>query len=220
MLMIETIITGTQSKAADGYAINTMGIPSLDLMENASQKVAKEILAGCDTDARILICCGVGNNGADGVCIGRILLEHGCDPEVVICGSEEKQTDEFCFQLNGFASRGGRAHRYAGEERFDSCDLIVDAVFGIGLHRTVEGRYADFIKAASATSKSKTVAVDIPSGIDADTGELMGCGIKADLTVTFGINKTGLTINDGPAFAGDIKIVDIGIPEEAYRSVM
>lgn len=210
-------ITGTQSKAADRYAIEVLKIPSLQLMETASAAVADYISEKYAGGSSVLICCGAGNNGADGVCIGRMLLEKDYRVRVIVFSASGRQTEEFDVQMKRYLETGGTAETYAGETSFGEADVLVDAVFGIGLHRPIAGKYLDFVNAAEATARHETVAVDIPSGINSDTGERMGAGIRADVTVTFGRNKTGLTAGDGKIYAGRVLVKDIGIPAEAYR---
>lgn len=95
-------------------------------------------------------------------------------------------------------------------------DILIDAIFGIGLHREIAGDYRLFIEETNRRSHGFVLAIDAPSGINTDTGELMGCGIKADVTITFGRNKTGLVCGAGQELAGRVLVEDIGIPDEAY----
>ncbi|MBQ7535815.1 MAG: NAD(P)H-hydrate epimerase [Stomatobaculum sp.] len=216
------IITGTQAKAADRYAIDVLKIPSLTLMERASRFVANAVLAA-EKNAPAVILCGVGNNGADGVCVGKMLREAGLQPKVLICGSLEKASWEFLRQLSEFKASGGIPEYIHKSEDFQSAAaeavLLVDAAFGIGLKRPLEGIWKDVILAADSLDCCR-IAVDVPSGINSDTGEAMGAYVRADETFTFGRNKTGLTTGTGAAAAGRICVCDIGIPDEAYDMVM
>ena len=236
---MNTIITGTQSKAADRYAIDVMKIPSLELMETASRKAAEELVSRFTEDTDILICCGTGNNGADGVCMGRILLDRGYRKiRLALCGDPAKETDEFRFQMETWNARPAHSEpmRFAPAETFSASgnaakgktavtslpdtEVLVDAVFGIGLHRPVEGLYRDFLAEMNRIRKAFTLAVDVPSGINSDSGEVMGIAVPADVTVTFGRSKTGLVLAEGPAYAGEVLIKEIGIPEEAYEAAV
>lgn len=197
-------------------------------------------------DLKISVLCGVGNNGADGVCASRMLLGEGYQPRVYIVGSLEKASWEFLYQLCHFQQAGGTVTMYhpdvdaanAGEatvmaahpdsataaddaspfraNRLPDDDILIDAIFGIGLHREIAGDYRAFIEEANRRRHEFVLAIDAPSGINTDTGELMGCGIKADVTITFGRNKTGLVCGTGQNFAGRVLVEDIGIPDEAY----
>ena len=212
---------------------------------------------------KISVLCGVGNNGADGVCASRMLLGEGYQPRVYIVGSLEKASWEFLYQLCHFQQAGGAVKMYrpyvdaanAGEATVmavhpdvDTADageaavmavhpdsataaddaspflanrlpddaILIDGIFGIGLHREIAGDYRAFIEEANRRRHGFVLAIDAPSGINTDTGELMGCGIKADVTITFGRNKTGLVCGAGQNFAGRVLVEDIGIPDEAY----
>lgn len=197
-------------------------------------------------DLKISVLCGVGNNGADGVCASRMLLGEGYQPRVYIVGSLEKASWEFLYQLCHFQQAGGTVTMYhpdvdtadAGEaalmavhpdsdtaaddaspfraNRLPDDDILIDGIFGIGLHREIAGDYRTFIEEANRRRHGFVLAIDAPSGINTDTGELMGCGIKADVTITFGRNKTGLVCGAGQNFAGRVLVEDIGIPDEAY----
>lgn len=216
-------------------------------------------------DLKISVLCGVGNNGADGVCASRMLLREGCQPQVYIVGNLEKASWEFLYQLCHFQQAGGTVKMYrpnidpadageatvmavhpdvdtadanAGEaavmavhpdsdtvavdaspfraNRLPDDDILIDGIFGIGLHREIAGDYRAFIEEANRRRHGFVLAIDAPSGINTDTGELMGCGIKADVTITFGRNKTGLVCGAGQNFAGRVLVEDIGIPNEAY----
>ncbi len=197
-------------------------------------------------DLKISVLCGVGNNGADGVCASLMLLREGYQPQVYIVGNLEKASWEFLYQLCHFQQAGGTVTMYhpdvdtanAGEaavvavhpdsataaddaspfraNRLPNDDILIDGIFGIGLHREIAGDYRAFIEEANRRRHGFVLAIDAPSGINTDTGELMGCGIKADVTITFGRNKTGLVCGAGQNFAGRVLVEDIGIPDEAY----
>lgn len=208
-------ITGTVAKAADRYAMDVMGLKSLMLMETASSKIAEYIIKHFPLSHKISTLCGVGNNGADGVCASRILLKEGYQPHVYIVGNLEKASWEFLYQLCHFQQAGGAVTMYRPNTLPDD-DILIDGIFGIGLHREIAGDYRLFIEEANRRSHGFVLAIDAPSGINTDTGELMGCGIKADVTITFGRNKTGLACGAGQNLAGRVLVEDIGIPDEAY----
>ena len=178
---------------------------------------------------KISVLCGVGNNGADGVCASRMLLGEGYQPQVYIVGNLEKASWEFLYQLCHFQQAGGTVTMYHPDvdtaadvaspfltNRLPDDDILIDGIFGIGLHREIAGDYRAFIEEANRRRHGFVLAIDAPSGINTDTGELMGCGLKADVTITFGRNKTGLVCGAGQNFAGRVLVEDIGIPDEAY----
>lgn len=208
-------ITGTVAKAADRYAMDVMGLKSLALMETASSKIAEYVTRHYPLSYKISVLCGVGNNGADGVCASRILLREGYQPHVYIVGNLEKASWEFLYQLCHFQQAGGAVTMYRPDTLPDD-DILIDAIFGIGLHREIAGDYRLFIEEANRRRHGFVLAIDAPSGINTDTGALMGCGIKADVTITFGRNKTGLVCGAGQKLVGRVLVEDIGIPDEAY----
>lgn len=213
--IITECITGTVAKAADRYAMDVMGLKSLALMETASSKIAEYVMKHYPLSHKISVLCGVGNNGADGVCASRILLGEGYQPHVYIVGSLEKASWEFLYQLCHFQQAGGAVTMYRPNTLPDD-DILIDGIFGIGLHREIAGDYRLFIEEANRRRHGFVLAIDAPSGINTDTGALMGCGIKADVNITFGRNKTGLVCGAGQKLAGRVLVEDIGIPDEAY----
>ncbi len=216
------------------------GVADVDCVRDRQKPAARY------QDLKISVLCGVGNNGADGVCASRMLLGKGYQPQVYIVGNLEKASWEFLYQLCHFQQAGGTVKMYrpnidpadAGKatvmavhpdsdtaaddaspfraNRLSDDDILIDGIFGIGLHREIAGDYRTFIEEANRRRHGFVLAIDAPSGINTDTGELMGCGIKADVTITFGRNKTGLVYGAGQNFAGRVLVEDIGIPDEAY----
>ena len=215
-------ITGTASKRADRYAIDVLGIPSLTLMETASSKVAAHIIRNFPSSS-VAILSGTGNNGADGICIARLLCE---DPaftgtvQAVVAGNLEHASWEFLHQLAQFKRIGGNVTYYRNGDVLPSSDVLVDAVFGIGLLSQLREDKKELLMSADCMHYSHVIAVDIPSGINSDTGELMGAGIHSETTITFGRSKTGLITGEGREYAGNVIVEDIGIPDEAYDHVL
>ena len=211
-------ITGTAAKKADLYAIETMGIPSLELMENASREVL-EYLAENFSESSILILAGTGNNGADGICVAKLILSDDrftFNPTVLVSGNFEHASWEFLHQLSEYKKLGGIFSYVNADYKFPEADVLVDAVFGIGLQTILREDRAALLRAADRKAYPNVVAIDVPSGINSDTGVLLGGGIHATATITFGRNKTGLTKALGKEYAGEVIIRDIGIPDEAY----
>lgn len=209
---MKRIVSGTEMKALDGYTINGMGVPSCVLMERAALAVVDAMerhFAEMSQKQRILCVCGGGNNGGDGAAIARILYLHGYDADIYMLGNPSHRTEETRRQLE-------IAENYqvplVNNLELEEYTVIVDAIFGVGLNRPVEGRYRNVIKALNETSAWK-VAVDIPSGVDSSTGHELGIAFHADLTVTFAFCKTGLCFYPGRSFAGKIITADVGIYE-------
>ena len=205
----------------DKATINKIGIPALVLMERAALAVCEEVIAYVHAASkcyRVLIMAGCGNNGADGLAIARMLSEYKEEGEAVfqvdtvICGNQEKATEQWKHQyeiLQHFPVRIGRKSQ-AGEY-----DILIDALFGVGLSREIGGEYRELIQWVNEACGFK-VAVDVPSGIHSDDGRVMGCAVRADLTVCFAFGKRGLYFYPGCEYAGKVKVKDIGIGEASF----
>ena len=204
---------GRQMKAIDNYSIETLGIPSMVLMERAALCVAEHIRSAFKDPkqvSKIIAVCGSGNNGGDGLAIARILHTWGYPVAYYLVGNMEKATKETRMQLEILDNL--KIEQCLTCDAFETADVLIDAVFGIGLMREITGHFADVIERMNA-SKAKIYAVDIPSGIHSDNGQIMGCAVKAHCTVTFGVLKAGLALYPGAEYAGDIFVEDIGFPK-------
>lgn len=212
-------VTGAQMKQIDQDTITRIGIPSVVLMERAALAVAEEVLK--KKPKRVLVVCGTGNNGADGIAAGRILKGRGCEITVVLAGNLEHATEEHRLQQQ-IAKNLDIPMVSAGsflQQPEESYEVVIDALFGIGLTRSIEGSYRELMERVSRCLDSWVVAVDIPSGIHADTGEVMGIALKADMTVTFGYEKSGLLLYPGKAYAGKVVTAEIGFSDISLKRV-
>lgn len=225
---MEKILSGKQMKKVDAYTINTIGIPSMVLIERAAMGVVNEVEKIAKQNARVLVVSGTGNNGADGMAIYRILMTKGYKVQCAIAGDVQGGTHEFRSQL-GIIRNSGYKHIESGEDgtfdiEYKSFDIIVDALLGVGISRDIEGEYKDLIDkingARSEVDHMRIISVDIPSGIDSDTGHRLGTSIMADITVTFGKPKIGNIMYPGSSFCGHNVICDIGIPWRVYGKVL
>lgn len=205
---MEHVLTSAEMKASDKAAIEEYGIGSMVLMERAALQTVQVILDRYGTDLYVGVMAGNGNNGGDGIAIARILQERGIRAEINMVGEASKLSPEAAAQLETAQKLNIPIH-YGVEHTL--YDVIVDAIFGIGITRNVEGKYRKAIEAVNA-SRAKVVAVDIPSGVNTDDGSIMGCAIKADITVTFAYRKLGLMLYPGASCAGEVVCVPIGIP--------
>jgi len=207
------LLTVSEMGRADRLAIAS-GVPGIDLMENAGRAVADAVSGGSDASRPIVVCAGPGNNGGDGFVAARLLTERGYAVRLVLLGDVDR--------LRGDAAEAAR--RFSGAiERpdavlLDSSMVIVDALFGAGLDRNVEGAAADLIGAING-SGAHVVAVDLPSGINGDTGAEMGVAVRADVTVTFFRRKPGHLLLPGRARCGRTIVADIGIPEAVLEEI-
>ncbi|NCB92744.1 MAG: NAD(P)H-hydrate dehydratase [Clostridia bacterium] len=206
---MKKIVTGLQMKALDQYTISDMGVPSLVLMERAALAAVCELEKGFDL-SHVLVICGSGNNGADGIAMARILSLRGIKIDIYMAGKMESFTEETRVQWK-IAENYGVVHVNNFEP--DEYTTIVDAVFGVGLSRDITGKYVELIERIN-NSKAPVLSVDIPSGIDAASGQVRGIAVKAAKTVTFAYGKAGLYLYPGAFYAGDVIVKDIGIYEQ------
>lgn len=212
------LVTSGQMKAVDQYTIEEIGIPSMVLMERAALKVAEEVQKRSQKGDRIWSLCGSGNNGADGIAAARMLFLKGYSVVIVLAGKRDKGSREFSAQLS-IAEKLGIEIREGTALSEGCCDILIDALFGVGLDREILSPYREIIKAASKISPRLTVAVDIPSGIHGDSGQVMGIALKADVTVTFGWEKLGTMLYPGKEYAGEVAAADIGFPQAALQQI-
>ena len=205
-------VNAAQMKAADQYTIQKLGVPSLELMEHAAQACV-QVLEDEKVDlSHVCVVCGSGNNGGDGFAIARILQNNRCSVETFCVGNPEHYTEETQEQMHRLQECGGKITYGMPQE--DSYSVVIDAVFGVGLSRKVEGRYRQVIEQMNRMRGTK-FAVDIPSGLSATTGCILGCAFKADYTVTFQLKKIGLELSQGRTMAGRVIVPDIGISTDS-----
>lgn len=205
-------VNAAQMKAADQYTIQKLGVPSLELMEHAAQACV-QVLEDEKVDlSHVCVVCGSGNNGGDGFAIARILQNNRYSVETFCVGNPEHYTEETQEQMHRLQECGGKITYGMPQE--DSYSVIIDAVFGVGLSRKVEGRYRQVIEQMNRMRGTK-FAVDIPSGLSATTGCILGCAFKADYTVTFQLKKIGLELSQGRTMAGKVIVPDIGISTDS-----
>ncbi len=222
------LVTGSQMKAIDSYTISQVGIPALVLQERAALCVAdavKEAWAetgiGTHPSDAIWAVCGSGNNGADGIAAARILHNQGYPVHIVLAGDQGRGTEEFYAQKRIAETLGVPMTVWQPEQREDwsrlasgsaagTCRVLVDAVFGVGLSRPVEGSLRDVIDRMNQVQAETVIAVDLPSGIHSDNGQVMGAAVRADVTITFGYEKLGTALYPGRSYAGRVTVCDIG----------
>lgn len=219
------ILTAAEMRICDDYTIQTLGVPSQTLMERAARHAANFLMSRTDLFpvGKIAVLCGGGNNGGDGFAAARFLMDGslGTRREVVIlyAGRLDGDGKPDTARMSAECARQYRLAAEAGVPVFPSselpsvgpsCTAVVDAVFGIGLDRPVSGDMADLFKAVAA-SGLPVLAVDIPSGVHADTGAVMGTAIPAVATVTMQALKAGLLLYPGADLCGEIAVCDLGI---------
>ncbi len=205
-------------KNADNVAIFDMGVDSLRLMDNAAGAVADRASAYVAKGDSAWVFCGSGNNGGDGIAAARILMRRGVKVRCLLVGSRDKLTADSAVMKKRLEHIGGAVEDFdPGEpglaENLAKAKVIIDAMFGIGLNKPLRGKALEAVKMINA-SGLPVVAADIPSGIEADTGRILGEAVKATETVTFSLGKPGHFVEPGNVHTGKLSIVDIGIPAE------
>ncbi|MFV0341269.1 MAG: NAD(P)H-hydrate dehydratase [Anaerocolumna sp.] len=211
---MKLIVNSNQMKQIDSHTIEKVGIPGIVLMERAALAVCQVVMQMVSDTEPVLIVCGTGNNGADGIAVARLLTLKGYKVDIFIAGDIEKSTSLFLQQYTIAKNLGISINN---KLEADEYTIIVDAIFGVGLNRTLDQYYVDLIDSINAAGK-KIVSVDIPSGLSADTGRAMGGVIKAFITVTFGFLKMGQILYPGCDFSGKVELADIGFPEISLKS--
>ncbi|HUL38029.1 MAG TPA: NAD(P)H-hydrate epimerase, partial [Thermodesulfobacteriota bacterium] len=216
------VATAEQMQELDRKAIETYRIPGVVLMENAGRGAAELI---CNTfpdidKKKIAIVAGKGNNGGDGFVIARYLLNQGISVRVYLLTDPKGLRGDGETNFNIFHRMKGEVISVPSSKDYqkikrdlEKFDILVDGIFGTGLDAEVRGYYREVIDHLNMLQRP-IVAIDIPSGLDADTGKPLGTAIRASLTVTFGLPKIGLLISPGLDYAGKVKVIDIGIPKK------
>lgn len=210
---VQYLVNSREMKKYDANTSETFQIPSLVLMERAALETAAVIKEEHIKADDVWVVCGSGNNGGDGLAVARLLYLEGKSVRVVFFGEESKATEETRKQLAILKAYGILIEKEIPSEK--APDLLVDAVFGIGLSRTIEGEYAELLKQMNEVSAVK-LALDIPSGVNASDGNVMGVAFRADYTVTFAYGKIGMYLWPGNEFCGKILIRQIGIDEKSW----
>ena len=217
------IATAEQMKELDRMAIEERGIPSADLMERAAHALAAEVLTLAGGTGRAVCFCGPGNNGGDGIACARLLREAGLEVRCVLVGDRERLTPDARTMEARLAAAGGCLEPFAPDDPAFAAwcleaDVMVDALFGIGLSRPVEGDALIAVHMMN-TCDIPVVSADIPSGVETDTGRVLGAAVEAAATVTFTLPKAGHYVGKGGLCTGQLTVADIGIPEDLVRGL-
>ncbi|MCJ7595371.1 MAG: NAD(P)H-hydrate dehydratase [Desulfobacterales bacterium] len=221
------LVTAAEMREMDRLAIQELGIPGVVLMENAARGAARIFLDHFEPfeKAHVVLLCGRGNNGGDAYVMARYLHQAALKVSIIVLSEIQKITGDAMTNLEIIRRLGLDIMEVAGPEAWDrcrplisTCDYIVDGILGTGLNSPVKGFYGEVIKEVNASGKP-LMAIDIPSGLNADTGQIMGTAIRADLTVTFGFPKLGQVLFPGADLVGRLARVDIGIPDAVAERV-
>jgi ADP-dependent NAD(P)H-hydrate dehydratase / NAD(P)H-hydrate epimerase len=221
---MKPVLTRAEVRELDRRATSEASVPSLELMENAGHGATELLLARYPEARRIVVVCGLGNNGGDGFVVARLLKTQGREARVLLVGDGERLRGDALENSRAWVDAGGSLTNIDErslatlKQALAEAELVVDALFGTGLDRELSGLSRDVVLAINAAHKP-TVALDLPSGLDADTGVALGVAVRASVTVTFARAKRGLLTPSGADHAGEISVVPIGIPPEIEARV-
>ena len=213
------VVTAAEMRQIDQDTIEGIGIPGIVLMETAGSAIVRAIEQHYPTCHRIGIFVGKGNNGGDGIVIARQLVHAGHDVNLFLVSPQESFTGEACTNLQIAKNLGLWIKEVLTDAELKSdadianCELLIDAIFGTGLRGAVRDPIASVINTINSL-RTPILSVDLPSGLDANTGHPLGTCVQADRTVTIGLPKRGLLVHPGAEFAGKLEVVDIGFPEQ------
>lgn len=209
--------------AADREAVK-YGITPLELMENASEQVAKAAMELAGKNHSCAVFCGCGNNGGDGFGAAVHLRKNGFIIKAFLLGNSDNMSDESNEMADRLEDLGVPIEYFEPDDEdtvgfVNTCGVIIDALFGVGLSREITGIYRDAIELINS-SPAPVVSADIASGVEADTGRILGCAVKATTTVTFSLAKVGHFVTPGRVMRGKLIVVDIGLPNELINTAV
>jgi hydroxyethylthiazole kinase-like uncharacterized protein yjeF len=220
------LVTAEEMRAFDATAIQDYGIPGVVLMENAGRSTFHILRDFLERDVRglnVAVVAGPGNNGGDGYVIARYLINHGANVWTFLLSPRDKIKGDALTNLLVLEKMTSQIVPVKDEESLEEAaalweesDIIVDAILGTGLKSDVRSPYKEAIDRINQTD-SLVLAVDLPSGLEADTGRILGVAVEADLTATYGFGKLGMAIHPGVDYCGDVSVVDISIPISAIE---
>jgi NAD(P)H-hydrate epimerase len=220
--MYEYLVTAQEMRAFDDSAINIFGIPGVVLMENAGRATFIEIQKHCKSKLKglkVAVVAGPGNNGGDGFVIARYLINHGAKVTTYLLAPRNKVRGDALINLRILDLMGASIEEVEDSESlfrvsefWKECGLIVDAILGTGLQSDVRSPVREAILLINECPGYK-VSVDVPSGVNSDSGGIQGFAVNADLTVTYGFRKLGMTVYPGKQVCGNVQVIDISIPK-------
>ncbi len=209
------LYTSKQSRELERLAIEEHKISSAELMSRAGDAALNTLKCNWPRAERVLVMCGVGNNGGDGFELARQAVENDFRVIVIQTGDAKKMTPTALAARDALLATGTEIQSFNG--KLPSTDVIIDALLGTGINRDVNDELKDIIDAVNQTKRTPILSLDIPSGLHADTGNMLGVAVKATTTLSFiGLNK-GLFTGDGPNFCGKICFDSLNIPSIIYK---
>ncbi len=207
------LVNSREMRQYDKNTTDFFKVPSLLLMEQAALTACEEIEKIADKGEEILIVCGTGNNGGDGLAIGRMLFLKEYKVDIVLIGDIKKATAQSITQQEILQAYGQTILYEIPNKK--SYGIVIDAIFGVGLTRKIEGKYKTLIEEINMLDAYK-IAIDIPTGVSADNGAVLGAAFKADVTITFAYDKVGMHLWPGNEKTGKIVVKEIGITKKSF----
>ncbi len=210
---MKAVVTAEEMAALDAHTIQQLNIPGLILMENAGRGIAEIALDMLEkpTGKSVHIYCGAGNNGGDGYVVARHLLNHGAIVKTFVLTSQDKIKGDALTNLHALQGIGHQPFFIKDIPNAERPDLVIDAMLGTGVKGALRGLYADVVEVINSL-QTDVLAVDIPTGVNADTGAVDGPAIKATRTATMALPKRGLLFSPGREHTGQLDIIDISMP--------
>ncbi len=219
------IVSAAEMKRCDGMTITHFGVPQDVLMERAALSLCEEVKQKAPEFGRVLIFAGSGNNGGDGIAASRLLSQEGFEVRLILVNHKDKRLSEAC-ERQIIIAQNYRVNMTNFSEieigfRADYFDVIIDSMLGIGCSRDLSGEYEQATNMINEVIKNHKrrpfiIAADIPTGINADSGQICKTCVHADMTVTFGFIKLGLMLYPGSSFCGDVLLREVGITEDGF----
>lgn len=223
------LAAAAQMRELDRRAIEERKIPSIDLMERAAAAVAQaalDALPDKPQKCRAAVFCGAGNNGGDGIGAARLLFLMGLKVRVFLVGDYHRLTPDAMEETGRLSECGVELEDFDPQDKAQAAwargsQVVVDAVFGVGLSRDIapDSKFAAAVDLINSCRRATVIAADIASGVEADTGRVLGRAVRADRTVTFSMPKTGQFAGDGAVLSGRVSVHDIGVPAALVREV-
>ena len=217
------LVTRAQMRRYDQRAASEFAIPSILLMENAGRGVAELVASKIDSQIHVLIFIGKGSNGGDGFVAARHLSNKGYKVSLFLLSDPSEFNADTRLNYDIITELhlpiilvSGDAGFLVADQYLKGPSCVVDAIFGMGLNAPVTGIHEKLIRRINSSAKT-VFAVDIPSGLDADSGEILGVAVQAQVTAALGMKKIGLTLNEGPKLSGEIHVLDISLPRAFYE---
>lgn len=203
-------LTAEEMYAYEKNIMNNKGVPSNVLMECAARATVKKMKQTISKNDGITVVAGGGNNGGDGLAVGRILHNEGFQVEILVIGNPEHYSEQNRLQQQIAKKYGVAIETHLEKIDFTKTKVIVDALFGIGLSRPVKGVPLQAIEKINRAKQARVYAIDVPSGVSSIEGKILGSCVMADETMTFGFYKHGMEKEELKNVFGDITVDDIG----------